>query len=249
MKTLHIIQGSSECGALKLAIGERPCHVLYYPLPLSYCALPHSLSTAELEQVCAEFQKYEPDLDYSQDLLKFFSPDWSQYDRVVVWWSNKYTPNHHILLHLVCRLYPQCELYQGQYDEEELDQGNVDYPNGIQLVSPEERTRYAAQYNDLLNNDTHLRIYTDETHRQIVNVSDNYYDNELLSHCKTATPFTNVFAPLMRKYFLDFGFIKKRILWLYESGKLLVSDIDWFKDLWSKEYVNRDRELLTIKAL
>ena len=250
MKTLHLIQGNSECGALKLAIGERPYHILYYPLPLSYSALPRSISTTELQRVCTESQKYESGLDFSQDLLKFFSPNLALYDRVVVWWSNKYTPNHHILLHLVCCLYPQCELYQGQYDEEKLGQDlQINYPNGIQRISPEERAKYAAQYNYLLNNDTHLRIYSDETHEEIVSVIDSYYDEELLSLCKTATPYTSVFTPLMRKYYFDFGFIQGRILWLHENGKLLVSDIKWLKDLWSDKNVNRDRNLLTIKAL
>ena len=249
MKTLHLIQGGSECGALKVAIGKRPYYILHYPLPLSYSALPRSLDTSELQRVCTEYQKYEPGLDFSRDLREFFSPDLTQYDRVVVWWSNKYTPNHHLLLFLVCGLYPQCELYQGQYDEVELDRSQIDYPNGIQRISPEERAEYADQYNHLLQNDTHLRIYADETHQQIVTVPDNYYDEELLSLCKTATPFCDVFAPLTRKYYLDFGFMQGRTLWLHENGKLLVSDIKWFKNFWSNKNIDRDRNLLTIKAL
>lgn len=250
MKTLHLIQGSSECGALKVAIGERPYHILYYPLPLSYSALPRSLSMPELQRVCTEYQKYEPGLDFSKDLLKFFSLDLDLFDRVVVWWSNKYIPDHHLLLFLVCGLFPQCELYQAQYDEVELDQdSHIDYPNSIQHISPEERAKYAKLYNNLLQNDTHLRIYADETHQQIVSVPENYYDEELLSLCKTAIPFFDVVAPLMRKYYLDLGFLQGRTLWLHENGKLLVSDIKWFKDLWSDKNVNRDRNLLTIKAL
>lgn len=254
MKTLHLIQGNGNCGPLKIAlfdIGEKPNHILYYPLPLSFGALPHNTSLIELQRVIRAFQQIKMTYSREPELKKFFSPDLSQFDRVVIWWSNKYRPDTHLILYLVCRLYPHCDLYHMQYDDDELYDFDIKYPDGIVPITNEERAKYAVQYDELLKHDSHLRLYADRCHQQIVNVSEDYFDQKILSICKTDTPIEDVIHPFICEYRLDGcrWYIESRILWLYDNGKLAISDLEWFKNQYSEKNSTRDRQELTIKAL
>ena len=247
MKTLHLIQGQSHCGTLKLTL-ERPYNILWYPLPLSYAALPRSTSKTELQRVNREFRKIEPIFHYTKELEEFFHTDISQFDRVVIWWSNTFNPCAHLILHLVCRFYPQCELYQMRYEGEDFDE-TADYPNAIRPITPEERAKYAAEYDELLKNDTHLRVYADEQHQEIKSLPEDYYDKKILALCKKETSYLKICGKLLVKYHLDLWFMEGRIYQLHQMGKLQISDVEWFRDQFSMKNRYKNRALLTIKAL
>lgn len=166
MKTLHLIQGNGNCGPLRIALydrGERPYYILYYPLPLSFGALPRSTSRTELQRVNHVYRQIKS-FSWGTELKQFFSPDLSQFDRVIIWWSNKYRPDTYLILYLVCRLYPHCDLYRMQYDDDELYDFDIKYPDSIEPITNEERAKYAAQYDELLKHDSHLRLYADRCH-------------------------------------------------------------------------------------
>lgn len=254
MKTLHLIQSGDHCGMLKIAlhsIGEQPYFVAYYPLPLSNGALPRSTSKTELQRVIREYRKIKKIPGCIEELEEFFTPDLSLFDRVVVWWSNKYQPDTCLILPLVCRLYPQCELYQVQYDDDEFYNYDTNHPDRLIPISGEERASYAAQYEELVRNETHLRIYADDQHLQIVNVAEDYFDKKILAKCKKATPIENVIHPFISKYRLCGcrWFIESRILYLHKEGKLTISDMEWFLHQYSDKNCKRDRKLLTIQTI
>lgn len=153
MKTLHLIHGASHCGALKVAlhgIAEEPYQILYYPLPLSKGLLPRSTSQYELRRINREYRKQEPIFRYGPELKRFFHPDLSQFDKVVIWWSSELDPSTYLIMHMVCSLYPQCNLYQIEYKESELDKFIVNYPKGVTPISPTVRAVYAEPYNKLI---------------------------------------------------------------------------------------------------
>ena len=154
MKTLHLIQGASHCGALKVAlygVAEKPYQILYYPLPLSKGLLPRSTSQYELHRINREYRKQEPIFRYGPKLKQFFNIDLGQFDKVVVWWSSE-DSSAISFLHLVCRFYPQCNLFQIEYDEFDLDDGKVNYPEGVKPITLSERTVYLELYNKLVKN-------------------------------------------------------------------------------------------------
>lgn len=252
MKTLHLILGDGNCGALKVALacaGEKPYYILHYPLPLSCFSLPRSTSKTELQRINREFRKTAPYHRYGPALWDFFHSDLSQFDRVVVWWSNSFYASTRILLPLVCRLYPQCNLYQIQFDDEELHYGEMNYPKDMKPITSEERECYAKQYDELLRPDTHLRIYADEKRLDIISLPEDYYDKKILALRKKETKYVKVRQTMQVKYQLDLHFIRKRVMWLLQEGKIQFNDANWFPTPWAKEYLERDRGLLTIKAI
>lgn len=156
MRTLHLIQGASHCGALKIALycaGERPYHVLYYPLPLCAQLLPHSTSQTELRRINHEHRKKYPEFRYGTELKQFFHPDLEQFNRVVVWVNtSNLNSDEQYFLQLVCRFFPACNLYQVQYTYIDLDNSEINYPDNLKKVTEEERAYYAAQYDEILKN-------------------------------------------------------------------------------------------------
>lgn len=252
MRTLHLIHGPSNCGSLKIALcgaAEEPYDVWYYPLPLSCFSLPRSTSENELERVNREYRKNRPYYRFGKEIKEFLNPDLSKYDRVVVWWSNRFNPSTHLILHLVCRFYPECNLFQRQYDVYELDDLNgISYPGGMKPITPEERANYAAQYDELVKNDTHLRMYADKGHTQIASFPEDYYDQEILSLCKAKISLNRLIGEMMGRFVLEQNFIEERIILLHQSGKLEVSKIELLINPFLAKEINAERMALTVKA-
>ena len=95
MKTIHVFDSEKAAGSGRMALGE-DVDISYCPYQFQICRLPRKGGLPEWE-LCRRTEMNHDNDDINK---KFFTIDWNQYDRIVVWFSTD--TNSLLLLGFLC---------------------------------------------------------------------------------------------------------------------------------------------------
>lgn len=245
-------------------LGFEKARVMAFPFRLGCHNLPHEFTS---KAIMSEYYDSVCNHVYESGVKKFINHDFSQYDNIYLWKGNDL--NSHLMIMSMCKIYKGkmtivdasglCEYAQSEYkptkDYPQLDYGIgslnpqliKNYKEHIPLINltQELRKDYCQKWDDLVRNDTGLRVLEDN---EVINIPSDSFDDIIIANAKKNNDYIratwycfldaddySAVNKYSQKYYLDsnsydFIYLYHRLLELSKQGKFLLRQSESFYD-------------------